>query len=68
MDNTLRNGLVQLAARSCESLLCALGIASGDCLTGLANEGLQLGLDSLVAKTSLLVGENALLLRLDVCQ
>ena len=42
-------------------------IAGGDGLTGCADGGLQAGLDGHVTLVRLLIGEHALLLRLNVC-
>ena len=61
-------GLVKLLSGE---LVCFLGsglIASGDGFAGATDDGLQAGLHRHVALVRLLVGQDALLLRLDVCQ
>src|SRR5690606_3623253 len=62
----LAHGLVELAAGGLERGRRGLLVAGGDGLTHAAHVGLELGLHGLVAKARLLVGEDALLLGLDV--
>jgi hypothetical protein len=66
VQNTLADGLVQLAAggNQCSSRGILVGGLNGG-VDG-ADGRLQLGLDCVVAQASLLVGEDALLLGLDI--
>src|SRR5690606_22042932 len=66
VDDALAHGLVELAAGGLERGRRGLLVAGGDGLTHAAHVGLELGLHGLVAKARLLVGEDALLLGLDV--
>src|SRR5690349_15043712 len=66
VDDALRDGLVELARGSALVLGGLLDVTRGSSLTGLADRGLQGGLDGLVAQPSLLVGLDPLDLGLDV--
>src|SRR5690606_25796353 len=67
VDDTLRDGLVELARSGLQRGGRGLLVARGDGLAHLAHVGLQLRLDGLVAKAGLLVRLVALDLGLDVC-
>ncbi len=67
VDYTLGDSLVELAASSSKSRGSLILVALGSESTNLADVGLQLGLDGLVAYASLLVGQVTLLLRLNIC-
>ena len=66
MDDTLAGGLVESAVGLAGERGRGSGVAGVSGLAELANGGLQGGLDVLVAQARLLVGADALLLRLDV--
>src|SRR5690606_26719595 len=68
VDDALAGGLVELLARDDEGGACLLLVARGDGLARGADGGLDLAANGLVALGGLLVGQDALDLRLDVCQ
>ena len=68
MDYAFGDGFVQLARSSAQFFLGLVGITRSNSFAGAADVGLQLRLNGLITLTALLVRENALLLRLDVCQ
>ena len=67
VDDALGSGLVELAARGVGGELRGLLVAGLDGGVDLLHIGLELGADGLVALARLLSGDDALLLRLDVC-
>src|SRR3954471_9606756 len=66
VDDALRGGLVELLGREAQSFVGLLLVAGRDRGVGGANSSLELALDRLVALLRLLVGTDALDLRLDV--
>ena len=66
MQNTLGNSLVQLTVHKTQSLNSSFLVLCLNSSLDLAGRGLQLGLYNVVAQASLLVGEDTLLLRLNV--
>lgn len=66
VQNTLAYSLVELLASQAQRLGCLVLVAGGDCLVDVADHGLDLGTDSYVTQTCLLVGQVTLLLGLDV--
>src|SRR6478609_8596178 len=66
VDDTLRDGLVELARRLDEGDRRGVLVATGDGLTDATDVRLELGLHRLVAQARLLVGGDALDLGLDV--
>lgn len=67
VDHAGASSLVELLGRDLVGGLGGGLIAGGDGFAGGANGGLQAGLHCHVTLVGLLVGENALLLRLNVC-
>ena len=67
VDDALGSSLVKQAASIQALGVCSGGVAGGNGLACSAHGGLQLGFASAVALTGLLVGDDALLLALDVC-
>ena len=68
MDNALGDSFIQFTRSSAQFFLRLLCVALSDCFASAANVGFQFRLDSLITLTALLIGKNALLLRLDICQ
>ena len=66
VQNTLGNSLVQLTVHKTQSLNSSFLVLCLNSSLDLAGRGLQLGLYSVVTQASLLVGEDTLLLRLNV--
>lgn len=66
VQNTLGNSLVQLTVHKTQSLNSSFLVLCLNSSLDLAGRGLQLGLYNVVAQASLLVGEDTLLLRLNV--
>ena len=67
MDNALGSCLVEQTAGGKCRCVCFFGIASSDCFADATNAGFQFRLDSAITHTRFLVGDDALLLTLDVC-
>lgn len=67
MDDALGGSPVELLASGIGSSLSGLDVTGLDGGVNLLDVGLQLGADSPVTHTGLLGGDDALLLRLDVC-
>lgn len=66
MQNTLAYSLVELLASQAQCLGCLILVTCGYCLVDVADYGLNLGTDSYVTQTCLFVGQDTLLLGLDV--
>ena len=67
VDDALGGSPIELAASGVSGSLGGIGVAGLDGGVNLLDVGLQLGADCPVAHTGLLGGDDALLLRLDVC-
>ena len=67
MDHASASSLVELLGGNLVGGLGGSLVTGGDGFAGGADGGLQAGLHSHVAKVRLLIGEHALLLRLNVC-
>ena len=66
MDDALANRLVEQTAGSESCCVSGSTVAGGNRVFDVTYCGLDLGLDRAIAHTGLLVGDDALLLRLDV--
>ena len=66
VDNMLGGSHVETLGDGLEGSLGLLGVALGDGGLDVLGQRLELGLDSLVTHASCLIGEDTLLLRLDV--